>query len=153
DMLDRAVLAGCVHRLEDDQDGVAVIGIEQLLRRGQVFQALVQDLLGPFLDDVLAKSFNSLVCAHPVSWSLRRTFLPGCNRKRSRMSCWIMAPPFDPCEKSFDRPAPGQGKNAGHDQRGQPCQTQSAATQGFPSSISETSKSLILAIVNGLQTA
>jgi hypothetical protein len=29
---------------------------------------------------------GALVCAHPVSWSFSRTFLPGCNRKRSRMS-------------------------------------------------------------------
>ena len=57
-MLDRAVLAGRVHRLQDDQHGIAVVGVEQFLGLGQVVEVLVQDLPGPLLDGVLAELFH-----------------------------------------------------------------------------------------------
>ena len=60
DVLDRAVLAGRVHRLEDDQHRVAVVGVEQVLGLGQVREVLVEDLPGPLLQGVLAEFLHLL---------------------------------------------------------------------------------------------
>src|SRR5262249_47348115 len=54
-VLDRAVLAGRVHRLKDDQDRVTVVGVEQRLGLGQVGEVLVQDRPGALLDLLLAQ--------------------------------------------------------------------------------------------------
>ncbi len=60
DVLDRAVLAGRVHRLQDHEDGVTAIGIEKLLGIRQLFQVLFQNVLGPFLHGLLSKFFELL---------------------------------------------------------------------------------------------
>ena len=60
DVLDRPVLAGRVHRLEDDQHRVAVVGVEQVLGLGQVREVLVEDLPGPLLQGVLAEFLHLL---------------------------------------------------------------------------------------------
>ena len=54
-MLDRAVLTGRVHRLEDDQHRVAVGRIEQLLRLGHVGDVLVEGLDRAHLQFVLSQ--------------------------------------------------------------------------------------------------
>src|SRR5262249_11746771 len=59
-MLDRAVLAGRVHRLQHDQDGVTVVGVEQLLSGGELLAALVKDRAGPLLADLLAQLLQLL---------------------------------------------------------------------------------------------
>ena len=46
-VLDRAVLAGGVHRLKDDQHGVDVGRIEQLLRLGQLGGVRLQERRSP----------------------------------------------------------------------------------------------------------
>ena len=48
DVLDRAVLAGGVHRLEDDQHRIAVVGVEQFLRVAEILAARVEIRLGAF---------------------------------------------------------------------------------------------------------
>ena len=60
DVLDRPVLAGRVHRLEDDQHRVPVVGVEQVLGLGQVREVLVEDLPGPLLQGVLAEFLHLL---------------------------------------------------------------------------------------------
>ena len=45
-MLDRAVLAGRVHRLEDQQHRPAVLRVEHVLQLGERLDALLQRLLG-----------------------------------------------------------------------------------------------------------
>ena len=72
DVLDRAVLAGRVHRLEDDQDGVSVVGVEQVLGLGEFRQVLFQDSLARSLTASLPKSLNSSDCAQPGLWSFSR---------------------------------------------------------------------------------
>ena len=55
DVLDRPVLAGRVHRLQDDQHRVPVVRVEEVLGLGQVGQVLREHFLGPLLDRVLAE--------------------------------------------------------------------------------------------------
>src|SRR5262249_40333612 len=55
DVLDRPVLAGRVHRLEDNQHGIPVVRVQKLLRLLKVLEALVQDCPGAFLDLGLAQ--------------------------------------------------------------------------------------------------
>ena len=59
-MLDRAVLAGRIHRLQDDQHGVTVVGVEQFLCIGEFRQVLFQEGLRPLLDRLLAESLQFL---------------------------------------------------------------------------------------------
>jgi hypothetical protein len=54
DVLDGAVLAGGVHRLQDHQHRIDVIGVEEFLCLCQLFEVFGQDRFGPPLDDVLA---------------------------------------------------------------------------------------------------
>ena len=49
DVLDRAVLAGGVHRLEDQQQRPAILGVELVLQLGQQLDAGLQELLGVIL--------------------------------------------------------------------------------------------------------
>jgi len=44
DVLDRAVLAGGVHRLEDQEEGPLVLGVEPVLERGEELDAPVEQL-------------------------------------------------------------------------------------------------------------
>src|SRR5262249_53334220 len=60
DVLDRPVLAGGVHRLEDDQQRIAVVGVEQVLGAGQVGEVLVEDLPGPLFERLLAELLHLL---------------------------------------------------------------------------------------------
>src|SRR5262245_56764350 len=46
DVLDRAVFAGRVHRLEDEQQGPAVLGVEHVLLFGQPSNAALEDIAG-----------------------------------------------------------------------------------------------------------
>ena len=56
DVLDRAVLAGGVHRLEDDQDRPAIGGVEPVLGLGQRGDVLREHLLGELLRSALGSS-------------------------------------------------------------------------------------------------
>ena len=49
DVLDRAVLAGGVERLEDEQQRPAVLGVHPLLELGEPFDAAFQQIAGLFL--------------------------------------------------------------------------------------------------------
>src|SRR5204863_7725101 len=80
DVLDRAILTGRVHRLEDDQDGVAVVGVEQVLGLGQVRQILVEGPPGALLDLVLASPSISSARDPPGSESFSRAALPARTR-------------------------------------------------------------------------
>ena len=49
-VLDRRVLAGGVHRLEDDEQRVAVARPQQLLRIGELIDPACQCVLGPLVE-------------------------------------------------------------------------------------------------------
>ena len=49
DVLDRAVLARRVHRLEDEQRRVAVLGVQHVLQLGEALHPAAQPVLRPFL--------------------------------------------------------------------------------------------------------
>ena len=65
DVADGAVLAGGVHRLEDDEHRVGVAGVEQFLGLGELLAAFLEDFRGTFLDDILAE-FLGFVGVGPV---------------------------------------------------------------------------------------
>ena len=78
DVLDRAVLAGGVHRLEDDQDGVAVVGVEAVPGPRPARARLSSEDLGrPLLDRLLAERLQPLRL-RPAGVSVRQAGpLPG----------------------------------------------------------------------------
>ena len=45
-MLDGAVFSGCIHRLEDQQQGPAILGIEKVLKLSQQLHAHVKGFFG-----------------------------------------------------------------------------------------------------------
>ena len=53
-MLDRAVLAGRIHSLEDRQDGPSILRVKHLLQLREALDALLQHLPGFGLVDVEA---------------------------------------------------------------------------------------------------
>ncbi len=74
DVFDRAVLAGGVHCLEDQQQGVAAVRVEQVLHRAELLDMMVErlevlllrlivrfDLARPFLEpDFLARTRHEI---------------------------------------------------------------------------------------------
>ena len=60
-MLDRAVLAGRVHALEDDQHRPAVLGVELLLHDPQTLDVVAKHRLGVVLVDVEALGIGGIV--------------------------------------------------------------------------------------------
>ena len=60
DVLDRAVLAGGVHRLEHRQHRPAVLGVELLLQVGKPFYAVGEHRLGVVLADVEAEGVGRI---------------------------------------------------------------------------------------------
>ena len=70
DVLDGAVLAGRVHRLEDQQHRPAVVGVESILQFGQPDHAAFHQVLGGFSPGSIYPPVSA------GSWSARRNFLP-----------------------------------------------------------------------------
>src|SRR5262249_4823589 len=58
DVLDRPVLAGCIHRLQHNQEAIAIVGVEQLLRLGEILQVLLQAPAGPLPDVLLTERLH-----------------------------------------------------------------------------------------------
>jgi hypothetical protein len=79
DVLDGAVLAGRVHRLQDDQHRINIIGVEELLCLSQLLEVLGQDDFGPPFDGVLAH-FLELCGLSPAGVTLLESrLLPWCD--------------------------------------------------------------------------
>ena len=74
DMLDGAVLAGGVHRLQNDQHRIDIIGVEELLRLREVRNVLGQDGFCPPFDGVLAQ-FLQLCRLRPTGVALLQSHL------------------------------------------------------------------------------
>jgi hypothetical protein len=67
DVADGAVLAGGVHRLEDDEHRVGVRGVEQFLGLGELLAAFLEDFRGALLDEILAEFLASSVSVQSVT--------------------------------------------------------------------------------------
>ena len=75
DVPDRPVFSAGVHRLQDDQDGTLVLGVEKVLELGKTLEVLLRLVSTDSLSGKPAVSSGS-------HWA-SRTLLPGCTLNRS----------------------------------------------------------------------